>query len=615
MNGPCHPLDPLTVEEVGIAAQAVRSAPDWPGSQARIASIELIEPSSEELGTFSAGDPLDRGVLVVVLDRARGDAYEATVSLATGEVGLVRWLSGLQPALLLDEFVEMEEACKAAPAFREALARRSITDLEAVVIDGEPIGDLVDAKQDAARLAWGTVWLRPTDGDNGYAHPIEGLIPIVDLNTMTVVGIEDHGIVPIPTEAAVLRAGMANGLKALDIVQPEGPSFQVDGWRVSWQGWEFRVGFNWREGLVLHRVRHTGRSILHRASVNEMVVPYGDPSPSQRRKSFFDFGEVGAGLMANALELGCDCLGEIHYFDVVVADNAGEARAIKNAICLHEEDIGVLWKHTDTRGGRAITGRNRRLVVSFFATFANYDYGIFWYFYLDGSIELEVKLTGVLSTMAIAEGATPSHGRVMAPGLAAANHQHFFCARLDVDLDGGANVVYEVDSELDADEQSNPLGNAFVARERLLASELQAQRCTAPLNSRYWRIANPTIENRFGEPVAYRLVPRENVLPFAREDSSLRRRAAFTTRHLWVTPRRPDERFAAGDYPNQSRLDQGLGKWTTADRSLLDEELVVWYTLGSHHVPRPEEWPIMPVATTGFTLKPDGFFDRNPALP
>ncbi len=73
---------------------------------------------------------------------------------------------------------------------------------------------------------------------------------------------------------------------------------------------------------------------------------------------------------------------------------------IRNAICIHEEDFGILWKHTDIFNGSAQSRRQRRLVVSFFTTVGNYDYGFYWYFYLDGTIECEIKMTGVLFTSA-----------------------------------------------------------------------------------------------------------------------------------------------------------------------------------------------------------------------
>ena len=236
-------------------------------------------------------------------------------------------------------------------------------------------------------------------------------------------------------------------LKPISITQPEGASFTVKGHHVAWQKWSVRVGFTPREGLVLHEVAYAGRPIIYRASLAEMFVPYGDPAPTHRFKNVFDQGEYGVGWLANSLTLGCDCVGEIFYFDGVVNDQDGEPATIENAICMHEEDYGIGWKHTDFRTEDVEVRRLRRLVISSIATVGNYEYGYFWYLYTDGTIEYEVKLTGVISTGALEPGARPAHGTLVAPGLYGPHHQHFFCVRLDMAVDGNTNTVVQVDSE------------------------------------------------------------------------------------------------------------------------------------------------------------------------
>jgi primary-amine oxidase len=251
--------------------------------------------------------------------------------------------------------------------------------------------------------------LRTSPTDNGYARPIEGVVPVVDLNKMEVICVEDYGVIPLPPNSGNYGTEFVQNyrtdIKPLEITQPDGPSFSVSGQQVSWQKWKVRVGFTPREGLVLHTVSYTDqgtdRTIMYRASLSEITVPYGDPLPQAYRKNAFDCGEYGIGQMANSLKLGCDCLGEIHYFDGCVATSVGEVCVIENAICLHEEDCGILWKHTDWRTGHVEVRRSRRLVISFLATVGNYEYGFYWYFYQDGNIRCEVKLTGIVSTAAV----------------------------------------------------------------------------------------------------------------------------------------------------------------------------------------------------------------------
>jgi primary-amine oxidase len=346
----------------------------------------------------------------------------------------------------------------------------------------------------------------------------------------------------------------------------------------------------------------------------EMIVPYGDPGPTHYRKNVLDEGEHGLGMLANSLQLGCDCLGHIHYFDAVMSNGRGEPITIPNAICMHEEDVGVLWKHTDWRTNQVETRRSRRLVLSFFATVGHYDYGFFWYFYQDGNIGYEVKLTGIMNSGAVAEGVIPKHGRLVAPGVNALIHQHFFNVRLDMTVDGKENSVYEVETRADPIGPSNPHGNAFYAVATALTHEQEAQRLIDPLHGRYWVVVNPEITNSLGQLVGYKLMPGDNVLAFAQPESWTSQRAGFIHKHLWVTPYTARERYPAGEYPNQSAGGDGLPTWTQANRSIEQTDIVVWYTFGAHHIPRTEDWPVMPVTTVGFHLKPVGFFERNPAL-
>jgi primary-amine oxidase len=356
------------------------------------------------------------------------------------------------------------------------------------------------------------------------------------------------------------------------------------------------------------------RPILHRASVSEMVVPYGHPGPMHGWKNAFDAGEWGLGRLANSLTHGCDCLGVIHYFDVTFGNEKGEPYTLPNAICMHEEDYSIVWKHVDLRTGDSQVRRQRRLVISSIATVGNYEYGFYWYFYLDGSMQLEVKLTGMMSMMAVPPDDGVRNATMVAPQLAAPYHQHLFNARLDFDVDGTGNTVYEVDSVPEPGGPDNPLGNAFTAHATPLETEQQAQRVVDPARSRTWRIVNPAVRNRLGEPVGYKVVPASTPTLLASPESSVGRRAAFATRNLWVTSYAADERRAAGDYPNQHGGGDGLPKWTAADRPITATDVVVWHTFGVTHIPRPEDYPVTPVESTGFVLAPVGFFDRNPAL-
>jgi primary-amine oxidase len=431
-------------------------------------------------------------------------------------------------------------------------------------------------------------------------------------------------VLPVPDEPGDYRDGggrpYREDLRPIEITQPEGSSFGLDGWGVTWGPWSVRIGFNPRESLTLHELAFDDgggdgpRPIAHRLSIAELAIPYADTNPTVVFKNAFDIGEYGLGPYVNSLALGCDCLGDIRYLDAIIHDSQGRPQTIANAICLHEEDAGILWKHFDSRSGAVDVRRARRLVISTIATVGNYEYGLYWYLTLDGGIEFEAKLTGVLHTAGVAADAEPAAATLVAPGVSAGYHQHFFCARLDLDIDGEDNALSEVASRPDGPGPANPHGQSFSSVETPLAHELAAQRMIDPLSARRWRVSNPARRNRMGKPVAYELVPGDNVGLMAGEESEFGRRARFMSRHLWATPYRRDERYPAGEYPNQHAGGDGLPRWTAADRSLEDTDIVLWYVFGAHHVPRLEDWPVMPVARCGFQLRPVGFFDRNPAL-
>lgn len=618
-----HPLDPLTTVEIDAVVGLIRADARAPKAP-RFISVEVREPPKAEVLAYDPGAACDRQASAVLLDRESGDCVEVVVCLTRAEIASWRVIEGVQPAITPDEAAECQRVARNCPEFLAAINKRGVSDPDLVMLDPWSAGHYGDepAGDKGRRLVRALAYARAEAHDNGYARPIENLLTIIDLNRMEVVRVEDHGAVPLPPEPANWTgryvAPTRPAPSPLQITQPQGPGFTICGREIRWQGWRFRIGFNAREGLVLHTVAYEDgaglRPILYRAAVSEMLVPYGDPGITSYRKNAFDVGEYGIGVTANSLALGCDCLGEIRYLDAHMVDSSGNPRTIKNAICLHEEDDGILWKHTDWRTGDVEVRRSRRLVVSFITTVGIYEYGFYWIFGQDGSLELEVKLTGIPSVTALAPGERPMHGVEVAPRLSATVHQHFFNVRMDLDVDGPGNSVLEVDAVGLPPGEGNPHLNAFVARPTSLESEAVARRRCDPSASRYWQIVNPNTRNRTGQPTGYRLVPGENSVPLAHEAAAVSRRAGFLRHHLWVTAYDPAERFAAGDYPNQRPGDAGLARWSGKDRPLGNTDLVVWYTFGHTHIPRTEEWPVMPAHKIGFMLKPDGFFQNNPAL-
>ncbi|QZE26258.1 primary-amine oxidase [Brevibacterium casei] len=615
------PFSLATEAEITTVTEVLRDAGLFPAS-ARMAYLGLLDPVRGEPRTTTN---VDRRFRTFVLDKTAGTARDIVVSATHGTVESVTEvdssLAGEFP-VMEEEFAVVEEVLAADPAWQEAIAKREIP-LEEVRVAPLSAGVFEYPEEKGRRILRGLAFHQQHASDSAWAHPIDGLVAYVDVTHRTVDQVIDLGVMPVPAEHGnytdpALTGPLRTSQKPIEITQPEGPSFTVtDGNHIEWEKWSFDVGFDMREGLILHNIAFADgdetRMILDRAAIAEMVVPYGDPSPVRSWQNYFDTGEYLVGQWANSLELGCDCLGDITYLSPWVVNNLGEPRQIRNGICMHEEDAGVLAKHTDLWSGVAYTRRNRRFVVSFFTTVGNYDYGFYWYLYLDGTIEFEAKATGIVFTSALPEGSSDFASEI-APGLGAPFHQHLFGARLDFALDGGGCRVEEEDVVRLPFSETNPRGNAFTRRRTLLPTELAAQRDADQSVARTWVVSNPESINRLGEPVAYKLHPTGLPTMLAAEDSSVNRRATFASKALWVSQYAVDERYPTGDFPNQHAGHGGLPTWTQADRDIDGEDIVVWHTFGLTHFPRIEDWPIMPVDTVGFTLRPEGFFDRSPVL-
>ncbi|KAG2566896.1 copper methylamine oxidase-like isoform X1 [Panicum virgatum] len=665
----CHPLDPLSAAEIAVAVATVRAAGRSPEERdsMRFVEVVLLEPEKNVVALADAYFfppfqpsllPRSKGSAVIPSRlpprRARLVVYNkqsnetsiwivelSEVHAATrgghhrGKVISSGVVPDVQPAMDAMEYAECEATVKSYPPFIEAMKRRGVDDMDLVMVDAWCAGYYGEADAPSRRLGKPLIFCR-TESDspmeNGYARPVEGIHVVVDMQNNTVIEFEDRKLVPLPPPDHLrnytpgeTRGGVdRSDVKPLIINQPEGPSFRINGYFVEWQKWNFRIGFTPKEGLVIYSVAYVDgsrgrRPIAHRLSFVEMVVPYGDPNEPHYRKNAFDAGEDGLGKNAHSLKKGCDCLGYIKYFDAHFTNFTGGVETIENCVCLHEEDHGILWKHQDWRTGLAEVRRSRRLTVSFICTVANYEYGFYWHFYQDGKIEAEVKLTGILSLGALMPGESRKYGTTIAPGLYAPVHQHFFVARMDMAIDCKPNEAYnqvvEVNVKVESAGTHNVHNNAFYAEEKLLKSELQAMRDCDPSSARHWIVRNTRTVNRTGQPTGYRLVPGSNCLPLALPEAKFLRRAGFLKHNLWVTQYKSDEIFPGGEFPNQNpRIHEGLATWVQKDRPLEETNIVLWYMFGLTHIPRLEDWPVMPVERIGFMLMPHGFFNRSPAV-
>ncbi|MFG6493519.1 primary-amine oxidase [Microbacterium sp. P03] len=622
---PEHPLSSLTAVEIEAVRGVVLSLPEATDT-IRFAYVGLEEPVKGDVLAWQEGTGAlpERRARVQLLDMATGYSVDLVISIDSGAVLSSAVLDGSDGQLpILDaEFEEVGLIANADEGWVAALASRGLT-VDDVVLVPLSAGSYGYEEEKGRRILRTFAFRQDHPADHPWAHPVDGLTAYIDTAARRVIEIVDTPGFAVPETSGnfddpALQGAPLEGLTPIVITQPEGASFHVDGERVQWGQWDLRIGFDTREGLILRQLSFADRPVMYRGSINEMLVPYADPSPNRFWQNYFDTGEYLFGRYTNELSLGCDCVGEIRYFDATLADELGMPRTVRNGVCMHEEDFGTLWKHTDLFTGSAEVRRSRRLVISFFTTVGNYDYGFYWYLYLDGTIECEAKLTGILFTSAypgLAEDGSPyPFASEVAPGLGAPYHQHLFSARLDMTVDGVANVVNEIDAVRMPISELNPAGNAFTKRVTPIASEKTSGRVADGSLNRVWQIASTEKTTTMGQPTSYVLYPTETPTLLAADESSIASRAGFATKNLFVTKYDPAERYAAGDFVNQHPGGAGIPTFIEGDEPLIGEDVVLWHTFGLTHFPRNEDWPVMPMDYAKFTLKPYNFFERNPTL-
>jgi primary-amine oxidase len=623
------PLAPLTKDEILTAVQVLKQA-EKVSNNSRFSLINLHEPAKEAVLDSRPGSKTDREAFVVVYERNSNQTFEAIVDLTSRKVTSWKEILGVQPSYLTEDTKVVEDAVRADPRWQEAMRKRGISDLSQVRIDDWAGGYFGDPKESGFRFRRAISYYGGDPAVNTFVTgPVEGVVVYVNLNTKKVFKFTDTGVVPRPKSATSPNSPEGDhpkeALKRLQVIQPDGASFRVQDDEVSWQNWRFRFALNSREGLVLYTVGYEDhaklRSILYRGSLSEMVVPYADPSETWYFRNAFDEGEDSMGRYANSLEPEVDAPSNATFFDATLADETGVPFVVPRAVALYEKDGGLLWKHFDRDNNHNSSRRSRELVLSWIATVGNYDYGFNWIFHQDGTLEMRVLLTGIMETKGVdlsSESHNPApnmaYGHLVERNLLAVHHQHFFNFRLDMDVDGTNNSVVEMNTEAERANQGNRYKAAFVMKGTALRSESAAHRNVNLASSRKWEVVNPSVKNGVGASAGYILVPEENSVPYAAPDSWMRKRAGFINAHFWATAYDPTQMYAAGFYANQSRGNDGLPVWIRANRSLEDSDVVIWYTLGVTHIPRPEDWPIMAVHPAGFSLVPDGFFDHNPAL-
>ena len=606
-----HPLDPLSADEIGIVRQVLAAAGVL-GRDVRFVSITLREPPKDAVLRQVASGRFVRSAEAIAYDWATSTPLRGEVDLASRKLTAWDTLPSREPPSRNLIRRRLEEIVRQDPRWLQALRRRGLLDPTRVTI--------LPSLGESQPLPW-------RNGERvvrafGYAQDSIG--PLANLSGIRLeVNLSKGSILELTDAAGNLPDQRSTvPIARATASRPASPSvrdsIELRGSEIRWRNWVLHFGVHPRRGLELWDIRWTDgvkqRRILYRAGVAEAMGAYGDPGFVQWYPR--DAGNAGLGDYEDqsAIELA-DAPAGARFADAVFADDFARPVVMPRAVAIYERDGGLLWRHA------GMARRGRQLVLSSHSTIDDYDFVFTWSFAEDGAIEVAVELTGVMLLYPQPQRGreSDSHrafGHLVAPGIVAPNHQHFFSFRLDFDIDGAApNRVLELESRRVPQGRANLPGLWFAMEERALGSEAKARRNLHTAAARKWRVINPGVKNSLGQSVGYTLQPGEVAIPYASARSPARRAAGFVGFQLWATPFRRDEMYAAGEFVNFGKPDQGLPVWSQADRNLLDTDIVLWYTLGVTHIPRPEDYPVMPVHRASFRLLPSGFFSRNPVAP
>ncbi len=634
-----HPLDPLNWQEYWTVLEVLREVGHL-DSKTRFSMVNLKEPAKDLVRQWSPGERIPRSAYALV--RQGKKSFETVVDLA--ERSLLSWeeLEGAQPNWLGEEFRNIVSDVKKHPDFIAAMARRGIDDLTFIDCFVMPAGYFGTDEQRGRRI--GHVVSHDSRGvRNTFTRQIEGLTVVVDLIEGEILRVVDEGVVRIPTVSADYDAASIGPTRPvpgpIQVNRPQGQGFTLNGYQVSWQKWRFHVRPDQRVGMIISDVTYTDgderRSVLYQANLSEIFVPYMDPAFNWYARNFIDAGEYSSGGLTKPLLQGLDCPDYAVYLSGLIAGDNGRPIEVPRMIGLFERETGdVSWRH------RSESRIKRDLVVRIAAVIGNYDYFIDWIFQQDGSIRVAVGATGIVEVKmvnqekALAAEGSPSggsnganvsiaaeareaadrYGRFVAPQIVAVNHDHYFSFRLDLDVDGTSNSLVVDRLKAQSLPEGHPRRSLWVRDPMLARTEADAKLNISLDNPALWRVISSSRTNHVGYPTSYQIMPGKNISTLLSRDDYPRRRAGFIDHHLWVTPYRENERYAAGEHPTLSTPGQGLPDWVSNDRPIADTDLVLWHTVGMHHLVRAEDWPVMPVLWHSFEIRPFDFFNRNPAL-
>ncbi|KAA8527592.1 hypothetical protein F0562_034693 [Nyssa sinensis] len=627
-----HPLDSLSPDEINQVVAIIKGSQLGSSQNLSFHYVGLHEPSKQDVLSWLSSptkNPPSREAFIIA--RANERNHEIIVSLTSHSIvsSSISNSTGF-PIQTTEETVAAMTLPVRYPPFIESIQKRGL-DIKQVEFGTFTVGWFGE-KGKVGRVISVLTFYKDVS-PNIWVRPVEGITILVDLDKMAIVEYSDRQVVPVPkaegTEyrATELKPPFVAETKPITIVQPEGPTFKIDGQQISWADWNFHVAFDVRAGLVislasifdLNNGKH--RRVMYKGHMSELFVPYMDPTEEWYYRTFLDAGEFGMGLSAVPLQPSTDCPPNAVFMDGYHANHDGKPVKIPNVFCVFERYGGdVAWRHTEG----AIAGQNIvevrpevSLVLRMVSVVGNYDYISDWEFKRSGSIKVGVGLSGILE----AKASTYTHtqqikeevfGTLVAENTIGINHDHFITYYLDLDIDGEDNSFVKGKMTTMKTDGSTPRKSYWTVVKETAKTEIDAR--MQVIKPADLLIVNPNKLTKVGNQVGYRLLPGAPASPLLSDDDYPQMRASFTKYQLSVTPYNRYEEWAGGLYADRSLGDDTLYMWTNRNRDIENKDIVLWHTLGFHHNPCQEDYPVMPTLSGGFELRPFNFFENNAIL-
>ena len=616
-----HPLDGLDAAEIKTAMELLRKA-GVADDKTIVSLMQLEEPAKSDVLAWRVGRPISRKAAAIL--RRDGKTLRVVIDLTQRKVGQATEGRGGQPIVTTPEMFKAIEATLKDERMQAGLQKRGV-DVGKLFCAPRTIGSFGRPEEDARRLVRLDCFDLRSNPTNVFATPVEGLFATVDLDRMAVIEVTDSGVVPLAPGAFPVGAkGPFRVRRPIQQSAPRGRNVKLAGSNVRWENWRFHLRFDPRAGVVLSQVAYgehgSDRSVLYQGFVSEIFVPYQDPTVGWYYRNYMDEGEYGLGTSSARLVPGSDCPREALYLSPVLPSALGTADTLPDRICIFERAQGEpSWRHFDFVSEALDSRPEVDLVVRYIATVGNYDYLFDWVLDAKGGIAFRGGASGLDSIKGVtaqklsdpSAAADTAYGPLVAPGRAGIWHDHFFSLRLDVDVDGPANR-FMLDQLRTYAPNTGPRKSMWRV-ESEAANREPVHLHMSGEHPAQWRVASTGRTNALGYPTSYVLHGDMSAMPLVDPNDPPLARAGFANHQLWVTRYDPKELWAAGDLPNQSTPGQGLPAWSQQQRKLDGEDIVLWYTIGFHHLPSSEDWPLYNVGWHGVRLRPYNFFDQNPA--